>query len=282
MPKTYSKEDYPDPLSEGDIKIVSYNVNGLASCVKNGMESYVRAENADILCLQETKLQEANTGAYEELAAEWGYGYRYFSCSRTKKGYAGTAVFSKIEPKSVTYGLHPNGNLNEEGRTITAEFTTFTIVNTYVPNSGQKLERLDWREKVWDVQMLQHLKSLSGDNDKHSIIFIGDLNVAHEEIDLTNFKQARNKTAGFCDQERLGLSNILAHGFDDTFRRLHPEEVVYTFWGMRSGGYNKNVGWRLDYFIASRCLREKISETFTRKKVYGASDHVPIGLIMTK
>ncbi len=258
--------------------------------------------------------------SFDTIISELGYGHRYWSCSTAKKGYAGTALFSKLKPLCVSYGLSAAGSHNEEGRTISAEYDNFHLVNSYVPNSGQKLERLRWRHETWDKEMLAHLKYLesgestttSKDNEASSssssgggtlnsffkeckddtssssgpsakpVIFTGDLNVAHQEIDLKNHKTNANKTAGFCDEEREGMTNFLAAGFDDTYRRLYPEGEEYTYWGMRTNGYASNTGWRIDYFITSEVLRPRIHSMKVRAEVYGASDHCPILLNLEK
>jgi len=326
MPSSYAKEAYEEAahLSGAAHKIVSWNVNGINACMEKGFRDYVRAENADILVLQETKLQEKNVEKFDTILSELGYAHRYWSCSTAKKGYAGTALFSKVKPLRVSYGLGSAGAHNEEGRTVSAEFESFHLVNCYVPNSGQKLERLQWRHDVWDPAMLSHLQYMesggSGSYDTSAaaapkaktasvasffkpaagsdsasasisasagpgakpVVFTGDLNVAHEDIDLKNFKTNKNKTAGFCDEEREGMSNFLGAGFDDTYRRLHPGGNAYTYYGMRFNGYAANNGWRIDYFITSEVLRPRIDKVLTRQEVYGASDHVPIGLILTK
>ena len=319
MPSSYPKDKYDEAshLAGDAHKIVSWNVAGINACMEKGFREYVKAENPDILVLQETKLQEANVPKFDSILSEMGYAYRYWSCSTAKKGYAGTALFSKTKPLRVIYGLGSTGAFNEEGRTVSAEFDSFHIVNCYVPNSGAKLERLEWRKDIWDTSMLAHLKYLeSGGGDGGNVgqgdcsasvsaattgmaaflkpspesagpnakpvIFTGDLNVAHEEIDLKNWKTNKNKTAGFCDEEREGMSNFLAAGFDDSYRRLHPEGTAYTYYGMRFNSYATNTGWRLDYFITSEALRSKVEKVLTRQEVYGASDHCPIGLILTK
>eukprot|EP00606_Chrysophyceae_sp_TOSAG23-5_P000715 GSChrysophyteH2.ASY1.ANO1.1758.1 assembled CDS len=283
MPSSYPKDKYDEAshLAGDAHKIVSWNVAGISACMEKGFREYVKAENPDILVLQETKLQEANVPKFDSILSEMGYAYRYWSCSTAKKGYAGTALFSKTKPLRVIYGLGSTGAFNEEGRTVSAEFDSFHIVNCYVPNSGAKLERLEWRKDIWDTSMLAHLKYLeSGGGD--GVILTGDLNVAHEEIDLKNWKTNKNKTAGFCDEEREGMSNFLAAGFDDSYRRLHPEGTAYTYYGMRFNSYATNTGWRLDYFITSEVLRPRVEKVLTRQEVYGASDHCPIGLILTK
>jgi exodeoxyribonuclease-3 len=320
MPKSYAEGAYSNThhISGSALKIVSYNVNGINACVEKGLIPYLLAENADVVAIQETKLQDSKIPAFDKQIAALGYQHRYWSCSQEKKGYSGTAVFSKVEPVRVSYGLGPHGAHNEEGRTINVEFDTFHLVNCYVPNSGQKLERLGWRADVWDRAMLQHLQFLEtgviagssagsaagageaaspsktggggvGSNAAPSakstikpVILTGDLNVAHEQVDLKNWKTNQNKTAGFCDAERQGMSNFLAAGFEDTYRRLNPSGTAYTYWGMRFNSYGGDSGWRIDYFLCSRALRDRVCGMETRREVYGASDHCPIVLILKK
>ena len=326
MPKSYDANHYSHDLhSQGTAyKILSWNVNGLNACWEKGFSQYITAENADILVLQETKLQESKVPPFDAKLEALGYAHRYWNCSTAKAGYSGTAIFSKVKPVRVTYGLGPSGAHNEEGRTVNAEFDTFHLVNSYVPNSGQKLERLKWRAEVWDTAMLGHLKYLETGEDASAgaaaaenkdaegttvagtksmssffqpssssssaaartgakpVIFTGDLSVAHEEIDLKNFKSNKNKTAGFCDEERAGMTNFLAAGFDDTYRRLYPEGVAYTYWGMRFNSYAGDSGWRIDYYLTSTALRDRVKGIVTRREVYGASDHCPLLLLFEK
>jgi len=328
MPKSFDTNHYEHALhSEGTAyKILSWNVNGLNACWEKGFSQYIAAENADILVLQETKLQDSKVAPFDAKMEALGYPHRYWNCSTEKKGYSGTAIFSKVKPVRVTYGLGPSGGLNEEGRTVNAEFDSFHLVNAYVPNSGQKLERLKWRSEVWDPAMLLHLKYLEsgtsaaagssaavaapstttagttksldsffkpaassssssageGRTGPKPVIFTGDLNVAHEEIDLKNVKSNKNKTAGFCDEERMGMTNFLAAGFDDTYRRMNPEGVAYTYWGMRFNSYAGDSGWRIDYYLTSTSLRDRVKDIVTRREVYGASDHCPLLLVLEK
>ena len=324
MPKSFEANQYAHALhSQGTaLKILSWNVNGLNACWEKGFSQYITAENADILVIQETKLQDSKVAPFDAKLEALGYAHRYWNCSSEKKGYSGTAIFSKIKPVRVTYGLGPSGALNEEGRTVNAEFDSFHLVNCYVPNSGQKLERLKWRSEVWDTAMLLHLKYLesggeagagagaaaqdkaataagtksvasffqpsssssSGDGKTGAkpVIFTGDLNVAHEEIDLKNAKTNKNKTAGFCDEERMGMTNFLSAGFDDTYRRMHPDGITYTYWGMRFNSYAADSGWRIDYYLTSTALRDRVKDIVTRREVYGASDHCPLLLLLEK
>lgn len=286
MPKSYPKEEYP-PAPDGHWKIGSYNVNGLKACYEKGFVEYVTAESPDVLVLQETKLQEKLVSDWQPKMEDLGYAHQSWSCSVEMKGYAGTAVLSKIPPKRTIYGLlnedtsgKDEGSHNEEGRTITTEFDNFFLVNCYVPNSGQKLERLKWREEVWDPAMLTHLKTLEGLGKP--VIFTGDLNVAHTSIDLKNDKKNHNKVAGYCDEEIAGFQRYMDNGFIDAFRHLNPDTEAYSYYGMRFNSYQKGSGWRIDYFVCSEQMTSRIEGTHIRKAVYGASDHCPITLHLKK
>lgn len=279
MPKSYPAEDYA-PAPDGHHKVVSYNVNGLKACYDKGFVEYVKAENPDFLVLQETKLQKKFVADWKPKMEDLGFVHQFWSCS-VKPGYAGTAVLSKVAPHRTIYGLLDEGSSgndegahNEEGRTITTEFDNFFLVNCYVPNSGQKLERLEYRETVWDPAMLKHLKTLEGLGKP--VVFTGDLNVAAGPMDLLNDKKNYNKTAGYCQKEIDGFKRFMDSGFIDAFRHLNPEVEAYTYWGMRFNSYAKNSGWRIDYFVCSEEITPRIEGTHIRKQVYGASDHVPI------
>jgi exodeoxyribonuclease III len=282
FPKTWDTSAYPQAKA-GNLKIISWNVAGLNACVNKGFKDYVSCESPDILCINEHKLQESKKEPFDEIMKELGYVHRYWTFSTVKNGYSGVGIFVKdghSEPLSVLYGLGEDGWGNQEGRTISIEMPSFFLVNSYVPNSGSKLERLKYRELEWDPKMLAHLQFLEAKGKP--VILSGDLNVAHEEIDLKNPKTNKNKSAGFCDEERHGMSNYIAAGYDDTFRRLYPDSATYSYYGMRFDGYGKGTGWRLDYFLASQSLRDKIDDTSMRTAVYGASDHVPIMLEIEK
>ncbi|ORX84008.1 hypothetical protein K493DRAFT_239487 [Basidiobolus meristosporus CBS 931.73] len=272
MPGTYSYEELP----ENQIKLVSWNVNSLNAAMKKGFLEYVKAENPDILCLQETKLNQAPKDVLKK-----EYKYQYWPCCQSgKKGYAGTAILSRIEPLQVTYGLD-DSDLDDEGRVITLEFEAYFLVACYIPNAGEKLVRLKFREE-WDVKMSEMLDKL---NAKKPVIWAGDLNVAHEEIDLARPAQNRNKTPGFTDAERAGFSKCLSlssGAMVDTFRHLHPDQSTYTYFSYRFQCRKKNLGWRLDYFVVSEALVPKVVHSAPRCECYGASDHVPIVLILEK
>lgn len=247
------------------MKLISWNVNGLRAVLKKGFDDFFKEANADIFCIQETKMQE---GQIENFELE---GYTQYWNSAIKKGYSGTAIFTKIQPKNVTYGIGIEEH-DREGRVITLEFDTFYLVNVYTPNSKRELERLDYR-MVWEDEMRKYLTGL---NKKKPVIMCGDLNVAHEEIDLKNPKTNR-RNAGFTDEERGKMTKLLQANFTDSFRFLYPEKIAYTWWSYMGNARAKDVGWRIDYFIVSNDAKDKIKEAYIYKDVYG-SDHCPVGL----
>ena len=245
------------------MKLASWNVNGLRSCLGKGFLDYVRAEDPDVICLQETKLQPEQ--AVFDLE---GY-HRYFH-SADKKGYSGTAILTKEEPLSVSYDFGDDIH-RHEGRIITAEYPDFYLVCCYTPNSQDGLKRLPYRMR-WEDDLRAYLKEL--DKGK-PVVYCGDLNVAHEEIDLKNPKSNRGN-AGFSDEERAKMTELLAAGFTDTFRYLHPDAAgIYSWWSYRFHARENNAGWRIDYFIVSDRLRERIAGAAIRTDVYG-SDHCPV------
>ena len=249
------------------MKLISWNVNGLRACVqKNFMESF-QALDADIFCLQETKLQEGQI----ELDLE---GYHQYWNYAEKKGYSGTAIFTREEPLSVTYGIGIEQH-DHEGRVITLEFPDFYMITVYVPNSQNELARLSYR-MTWEADFLTYLKSLE---QKKPVVYCGDLNVAHKEIDLKNPK-TNHHNAGFTDEERACFSKVLESGFIDTFRYFYPNETdVYSWWSYRFHAREKNAGWRIDYFCVSECLKERLVDAKIHTDIYG-SDHCPVELIM--
>ncbi|MFN5621117.1 MAG: exodeoxyribonuclease III [Flavobacteriales bacterium] len=252
------------------MKLISFNVNGVRAIVKKGLLDSIAKMNPDVLCLQETK---ANNDQVRE--ALFGLeGYEVYSSASEKAGYSGTAVITRQKPLSVNYGFGIADH-DAHGRTITVEFDSFFLVNTYVPNSGAELVKLDYRQ-TWDVAMLAHLKSLE---KKKPVIWCGDMNVAHQPIDLANPKSNYNKSAGYTQQEIDGLSTILGAGFTDTFRHFHPDTVKYSWWSARFNSRAKNVGWRLDYFIVSNALIPKVNEAFILNEIEG-SDHCPVGITL--
>lgn len=251
------------------MKFVSWNVNGLRACVgKNFMEEFERLD-ADIFCLQETKLQEGQIDL--ELP---GY-YQYWNYAK-KKGYSGTAIFTRKEPISVSYGLGIEEH-DQEGRVITLEFEDFYFITVYTPNSQNELARLDYR-MIWEDAFLAYIKKL---DETKPVIFCGDLNVAHKEIDLKNPKTNR-KNAGFTDEERGKMTELLASGFVDTYRYFYPDvEQVYSWWSYRFKAREKNAGWRIDYFIVSDRLKTRLLDAKIHTDIMG-SDHCPVELDLSE
>lgn len=247
------------------MKLISWNVNGLRAAVKKGFLDYFHEVDADVFCLQETKLQEGQI----ELDTPGYFSYWNYA---EKKGYSGTAIFTKKEPLRVQYGLGLEEHDNE-GRLITLEYADFYLLTVYTPNSQSELKRLPYRMS-WEEAFLQYVKSL--DNEK-SVIFCGDLNVAHEEIDLKNPKTNR-KNAGFSDEERAKFSDILAAGFTDSFRYFYPDKTdAYSWWSYRMNARSRNVGWRIDYFVVSNRLQASLVDAKIHSDVLG-SDHCPVEL----
>ena len=247
------------------MRLISWNVNGLRACVQKGFLDVFRELDADCFCLQETKLQP------DQINLELD-GYEQYWCSAEKKGYSGTALFTKRKPLSVTYGIGVP-ELDNEGRVITAEFPEFYLVTCYTPNAQRGLARLDHRMR-WDEAFRSFLKELDG---RKGVIVCGDLNVAHQEIDLKNPKSNRGN-AGFSDEERESFTKLLDAGFTDTFRYLHPDATgCYTWWSYMYKARQNNAGWRIDYFLVSDRLRGQIRETPIYHEIQG-SDHCPVGL----
>ena len=248
-------------------KLISWNVNGLRACVKKGFLDYFNEQDADIFCIQETKLQEGQIDLNLE-----GY-YQYWNYAK-KKGYSGTAIFSKKKPLSVSYGLNIEEH-DQEGRIITLEFENFYMITVYTPNSQTGLARLDYRMK-WEDDFKAYLKDL---NIKKHVILCGDLNVAHKEIDLKNPKNNINNP-GFTVFEREKLTNLLDEGFIDSFRYLYPDkEFIYSWWSYRFNARKNNAGWRIDYFLTSDKLQDKIEDALIDTEILG-SDHCPVILIL--
>lgn len=247
------------------MKLVSWNVNGLRAVYKKGFMDIFKELNADIFCIQETKMQEGQI----ELDLE-GY-YEYYNYAE-RKGYSGTAIFTKKEPISISYGIGIEEH-DKEGRVITLEFDEFYMVNCYTPNSGRELARLDYR-MTWEDAFRNYLKKL---DSKKPVIICGDLNVAHKEIDLKNPKSNR-KNAGFTDEERGKIDTLLNSGFTDTFRKIYPEkEGSYTWWSYMFNARSNNAGWRIDYFLVSDRINKDIKDAYIYSNIMG-SDHCPIGL----
>ena len=251
------------------MKLISWNVNGIRACVTKGFLDYFNKEDADIFAIQESKLSEGQI----DLKLE-GY-FQYWNYAQ-KKGYSGTAVFTKVEPISVVYGLGKEEH-DMEGRVITLEFSDFYFVTVYTPNSKTELERLDYRV-IWEDEFRSFLKQLEL---KKPVIVCGDLNVAHREIDLKH-PNANHKSAGFTDEERSKFTELLEAGFVDTFRYLYPDALdAYTWWSYRAGARPKNVGWRIDYFCVSAGLHTKIEDALIDHEIMG-SDHCPVKLIFKR
>lgn len=249
------------------MKLVSWNVNGLRACLGKGFLDYCAQEDADVVCLQETKLQP------EQAVFDLDGYHRYFY-SAEKKGYSGTAVLTKTEPLSVRYGLGDDAH-DHEGRVITAEYPAFYLVCCYTPNSQDGLKRLDYRMQ-WEDALRAYLLRLDAEKP---VVYCGDLNVAHEEIDIKNPKTNR-RNAGFTDEEREKFQTLLSAGFTDTFRHFYPDlEGAYSWWSYRFHARENNAGWRIDYFLVSDRLRERIAAAEIHADIYG-SDHCPVSLTL--
>lgn len=247
------------------MKLISWNVNGLRACVEKGFTDIFKELNADIFCVQETKMQEG------QLKLELPGYYQHFNYAE-KKGYSGTAVFCKKEPLKVRNGMGIEEH-DKEGRVITLEFEDFYFVTVYTPNSQDELRRLSYRME-WEAAFLNYLKGLE---EKKPVIFAGDLNVAHKEIDLKNPKTNRHN-AGFTDEERNAFGKLLESGFIDTFRYFYPDKTdIYSWWSYRFRAREKNAGWRIDYFVVSECLKERLKDAAIHTEIMG-SDHCPVEL----
>lgn len=244
------------------MKLISWNVNGLRACVGKGFFDFLAAEQPDMMCLQETKLQPEQAPQVE--------GYHEYWNSAEKKGYSGVALFSKNEPQSVTYGLGVDEH-DHEGRVITADYGEFYLVTVYTPNSQDELKRLDYRMQ-WDDDFRAYLQKL---DDEKPVIVCGDMNVAHQEIDLKNPKTNR-RNAGFTDEERGKMTELLDAGFTDTFRHFYPDATgMYSWWSYRFKAREKNAGWRIDYFLVSDRFIERVKDARILNDVFG-SDHCPV------
>lgn len=251
------------------MKLISWNVNGLRAAMTKGFDVFFKEIDADIFCLQETKMQEDQISMEMEQIFK---NYNSYWNSAIKKGYSGTAVFSKEKPLKVTYGIGIEEH-DKEGRVITLEFDKFYLVDCYTPNSKRELERLSYR-MTWEDAFRQYLLDL---NESKPVILCGDLNVAHEEIDLKNPK-SNHHNAGFTDEERGKMTELLTAGFTDSFRYLYPsKEGCYSWWSYMAHSREKNIGWRIDYFIVSKTIKDKIKESSIYSEVMG-SDHCPVGI----
>jgi exodeoxyribonuclease III len=247
------------------VKLISWNVNGLRSVLRKNFLSYLAREKPDVLCLQEIKCRP------EDVESAWPARYEVYWNPAEKKGYSGTAILTKTHPKTVKLHMGVDEH-DHEGRILTAEYTNFFLVNVYVPNSKRDLSRLPYRQK-WDRDFLSYLKRLE---KKKPVIFCGDLNVAHQEIDLTHPK-ANVHNHGFTPQERSGFDAFVKAGFLDSFREFEKAGGHYTWWSVGNDARARNVGWRIDYFLISRALRPLLQKAFIRSKVLG-SDHCPVGI----
>ena len=247
------------------MKLISWNVNGIRACLTKGFTDFFEAVNADVFCVQETKCQEGQVDLKFD-------GYYSFWNSAERKGYSGTAIFCKNKPLNVTYGIGIEEH-DKEGRVITVEFEKYYVVTIYTPNSKRGLERLEYRQ-VWEDEVRKYLLNLK---NKKPVIMCGDLNVAHKEIDLKNPKTNRGN-AGFTDEEREKMTNLLNVGFVDTYRYLYPDkEEAYSWWSYMGRAREKNIGWRIDYFIVSDDIKDKIKDAMIYPDIFG-SDHCPVGL----
>lgn len=249
------------------MKLVSWNVNGVRASLKKGLLSFMEQVDADVICLQETK---AHAGDVQH--ENWPAGYQAYWNSAVKKGYSGTVVFTRVKPLNVTYGLGLPEH-DAEGRVITVEYDSFFLINVYQPNSQRGLTRLDYRVQRWDPVFRGYLKQL---DQKKPVVFCGDLNVAHTELDLANPKSNR-RNAGFTDEERNSFSELLSLGFVDTFREFEKGPGHYTWWSQMANCRARNIGWRVDYCGASERLRKSLKKAFILPEVMG-SDHCPVGL----
>ena len=246
------------------MKLISWNVNGFRACLEKGFGEFFAAENADFFCLQETKMQPGQASFQPE-------GYHQFWYSAEKKGYSGTAVFARKEPLSVRYGLGIPEH-DTEGRAITLEYDGFYLLNVYTPNAQRELARIEYR-MAWEDALRGYICAL---DENKPVIYCGDLNVAHQEIDLKNPK-TNHHNAGFSDEERGKFSALLENGFTDSFRKLYPDRVAYTWWSYMMKAREKNVGWRIDYFVVSDRLFPAVCDSMIYSDIPG-SDHCPVGL----
>ncbi len=254
------------------LRILSWNVNGIRAQVAKDFYGTIKNLNPDMLCIQETKAQYENM---PDLTGELP-GYEMFLNAAVQKGYSGTAILTRVKPLYFTKDIGMEKH-DQEGRVLTLEYDTFYLVNVYTPNSGQELKRLDYR-KEWDAEFLNYLKKLDA---VKPVIVTGDLNVAHEPIDLARPKENYNKVAGYTQVEIDGFRNIVSSGFTDTFRHFYKDKVQYTYWNMRFRAREKNLGWRIDYFLVSNRLVNHIKDAFILDQIMG-SDHCPVGIDVEK
>ena len=249
-------------------KFISWNVNGIRAALKKGLMEFLVKESPDVICFQEVKALP------EQVDADWPAEYHQYWYPAEKKGYSGTAIFSRIEPISVTRGIGLEEH-DKEGRVITVEFEDYFVVTVYTPNSKRELERLAYRTEIWEVLFLKHLKMLERTKP---VLVCGDLNVAHKEIDLANPK-TNTRNAGFTIEERECFDRLLENGFVDTFREFEKGGGHYSWWSYRSGARDRNIGWRLDYWCLSKVLRPRLQKSWIMPEVRG-SDHCPVALLI--
>jgi exodeoxyribonuclease-3 len=253
----------------GSIKIISWNVNGVRAITKKDFLDDIKAINPDIFCLQETKATVADTEKALSTLSE----YKIFANeSKARKGYSGTAIVTKVDPISVTFDMGEPEH-DQEGRVVTAEFKDFYLVNVYVPNSGEGMKRLDYRA-TWDEALLSYCQKLEATKP---VILTGDLNVAHTEIDIARAKENYNKSSGYTQTEIDGLERFFEVGFVDTFRKIYPEEVKYSWWNYKFSARQRNVGWRIDYFLISKALESRLQKAEIYNEYFG-SDHCPVSV----
>jgi exodeoxyribonuclease-3 len=247
------------------MKVITFNVNGIRACLQKGLIDFIKNEDADLVCLQETKAQPDQVDLEKELPE-----YKQFWNSAERKGYSGTLILSKKDPMNIV-----RAELDNEGRTVCLEFDEFYIVDNYVPNAQDGLARIDYRLE-WEDKRKEFLKEL---DKKKAVIMCGDLNVAHNEIDLKN-PDTNHNNAGFSDQERNAFTELLSEGFKDAYRELYPDKIEYSWWSYRMKARERNVGWRIDYFVVSDRLMDKVKDVVIRNDVFG-SDHCPVILDIT-
>ncbi len=251
-------------------KLISWNLNGVRAVAKKGLVDIIHDLDPEVICFQETKAQDDQV-----LEALDGLkGYHIYSNSAEKKGYSGTAILTKEEPLSVSKGIGIE-EFDNEGRVLTAEYKDYYLVTAYVPNSQSELKRLPYR-KQWDVELLKFLKGLEKNKP---VLYCGDLNVAHQPIDLKNPKSNFNKTAGYTETEIEGMDNYIKGGFTDSFRHFYPDEIKYSWWSYRFSARTKNIGWRIDYFLISDSFMDRVEDAFILNEVMG-SDHCPVGVLV--
>ena len=252
------------------MKLVSFNVNGIRAAVGKGLVGSLRSMDADIYCFQETKATpEQVADALDGLD-----GYHVHAYGALRPGYSGTAVVSRMAPRSVDFGIGMPGH-DDEGRVVTVAFDDVVVVTVYTPNSGEELKRLDYRQQ-WDVAFREYVSSLA--RQGRPVVICGDLNVAHRDIDLARPKPNYNKSAGYTQQEIDGMDALLEAGFMDSFRHLHPDEVKYSWWSFRAGARARNIGWRIDYVLVSKGFEKRVKDAFILNEVTG-SDHCPVGIV---